>query len=156
MRKLSRRGSNLFRRQSSAFVYEVHTERKMELSAEQRAAFAELLDGVDEKPGLHERLSLHARLLVADEALERYRADPQAFDLLLVDLQMPKRSGRELLAQMREVDPDFEAIVITGHSYDGEAERAIAEGACCVVSKPYGLEELSAALERALSSRSSV
>ena len=56
----------LFRRQSSAFVYEVHTERKMELSAEQRAAFAELLDGVDEKPGLHERLSLHARLLVAE------------------------------------------------------------------------------------------
>ena len=56
----------LFRRQSSAFVYEVHTERKMELSAEQRAAAAELLDGVDEKPGLHERLSLHARLLVAE------------------------------------------------------------------------------------------
>ena len=89
-----------------------------------------------------------------DEALALYAQEPGAFDLVIVDMQMPKRSGRELLQELRAVDPNFEAIIITGFSEDGEAQRALAEGACAVVPKPYGVAELSAAVAEALGRRS--
>jgi two-component system, cell cycle sensor histidine kinase and response regulator CckA len=41
------------------------------------------------------------------EALERYQADPHAFDLLVLDLNMPGMTGYDLIAKVRALSSDF-------------------------------------------------
>ncbi|MBI3790376.1 MAG: MASE1 domain-containing protein [Gemmatimonadetes bacterium] len=50
------------------------------------------------------------------EALERLRADPDGFDVLVTDLTMPGMDGLELAAAMREVKADLKVLLVSGYS----------------------------------------
>ncbi|MFT4929116.1 MAG: CheY-like chemotaxis protein, partial [Phenylobacterium sp.] len=52
------------------------------------------------------------------EALAKWRSAQleRPFDLLVVDLKMPRMDGATLLAQIRETDPIIPMIVLTGHA----------------------------------------
>ncbi len=82
-----------------------------------------------------------------DEALEKFRADPGAFGLVLLDLTMPRVSGSEVLAGLRAVRPNVPVVVVTG--YDAttlrEIERAGING---FLQKPFSPDALRAILHR--------
>ena len=82
-----------------------------------------------------------------DEALERFRADPGAYGLVLLDLTMPRMSGEEVMVGLRAVRPNVQIVVITGYGEDvvRESDRA---GITGFVQKPFSPDALRAMLKR--------
>ena len=69
-------------------------------------------------------------------------------DLVLCDLNLPRRDGRELLEDMRR-DPALRAIpvvVLTSSDAEGEVEACYARGANACVVKPRDLDGFTAAI----------
>ncbi len=75
------------------------------------------------------------------------------FDVVLTDLLMPEMDGLETMEALKELDPDLEVIVLTGHVAIRVATEALKRGACDYLQKPVSLLELSAAVERAVELR---
>jgi DNA-binding NtrC family response regulator len=75
------------------------------------------------------------------------------FDAVLTDLRMPEASGLDLLAAVRERDPEALVLVLTAFGDAGAAAEAIRAGAYDFISKPYDLTELRGTLARALERR---
>jgi two-component system, chemotaxis family, response regulator Rcp1 len=64
-------------------------------------------------------------------------------DLVLLDLNLPRKDGREVLAEMRE-DPSLQPIpvaVLTTSSAESDVLRSYQLGANCFIVKPVRLEE---------------
>ncbi len=72
-----------------------------------------------------------------NEALEVLRAHKEEIDLLLLDLQMPNRSGREVIAEM-QVDEDLMSVPVIVLTVDQQAELdCLKIGAMDFIPKPY-------------------
>jgi len=70
------------------------------------------------------------------EALERFAADPDAFDLILTDMDMPGINGVRLCAEIKALHADIPVIVCTGHSSLVNADNAAGAGFSGYISKP--------------------
>lgn len=57
------------------------------------------------------------------------------FDVLLMDLSMPGRSGMDLIKQIKEEAPNIAILVLTMHDEDQYAARAIRLGAHGYITK---------------------
>jgi DNA-binding NtrC family response regulator len=77
----------------------------------------------------------------------------QEFDLVVLDLRMPKRSGIDVLKQMRSDGHDAEVIVITGHAEMETAIEALKLKAFDYITKPFRLAELAEVVDRAAEHR---
>ena len=84
----------------------------------------------------------------ARDVLERERVDA-----VITDLQLPGRSGLELLSEIRRTDSGLPVILITAYGTVESAVEAIKAGAFDYVLKPFGVDELEALVERALDAR---
>jgi chemotaxis family two-component system response regulator Rcp1 len=65
-------------------------------------------------------------------------------NLILLDLNMPKKSGRDVLAEIK-ADPKLNKIpvvVLTTSNARSDIEQSYANGANCFISKPTGLDDL--------------
>ena len=65
-------------------------------------------------------------------------------DLILLDLNMPRMDGRELLAELK-ADPDFAKVpvaIVTGHDSEGEILKAYNLGVDCYITKPIDVTKL--------------
>jgi DNA-binding NtrC family response regulator len=89
-----------------------------------------------------------------DQAIAAYEARP--FDLAVLDLKMPGADGLQVLAALRGTDPDAAVIVMTAHGTIRSAVDAIRGGAFDYVTKPFELDELLLAVERALGHRATL
>lgn len=78
------------------------------------------------------------------------RALQDAPDLIVMDLRMPKMTGLEVLKALREAGRDVPVIMSTFHGSEEMAIEAFRLGACDYVIKPYEIDEMVAAIERAL------
>ncbi|MCI0477253.1 MAG: response regulator, partial [Anaerolineales bacterium] len=72
------------------------------------------------------------------------------FNLALLDIRLPDVSGADLLAQLKAVQPDLEALIITGNATLESAIQALANGAYRYFIKPLNPDELLVTLEQAL------
>ena len=84
------------------------------------------------------------------EALERFRTDPSAVDLVLLDLVMPRMGGRECFRALKAIDPDVRAVLTTGYGRNEAAQLALDEGILGFVQKPYVAAHLGKAVAAAL------
>jgi PAS domain S-box-containing protein len=84
------------------------------------------------------------------EAIEAYRRaldDGHPFDLVLLDLTIPgELGGSDVLRVLRTIDPDVKAIVVSGYASDDVLANYRDYGFRAVVTKPFTMNELSAAL----------
>ncbi|MEM7346064.1 MAG: response regulator, partial [Chloroflexota bacterium] len=71
-------------------------------------------------------------------------------DLIISDLVMPKMGGLELLEGLREKGLDIPAILMTFHGSEGTAVRAFRLGARDYIIKPFAIDEMLNAIDRAL------
>lgn len=84
----------------------------------------------------------------AEEALSILNEEPM--DAMLVDLQMPRVSGMELLIKLRPLYPSLAFLMVTGVDDIQVGIEAMKNGADDYLVKPLQLEVVIASLERAL------
>ncbi|HEV7283044.1 MAG TPA: sigma-54 dependent transcriptional regulator [Pirellulaceae bacterium] len=68
--------------------------------------------------------------------------DEEDFDCALLDLDMPKRSGIEVMQFLKERSPTSEAVILTGNGNYRSAVDALRLGAHDYLSKPCSLKDL--------------
>ncbi len=77
------------------------------------------------------------------------RLEEKDFDVALVDIKMPGMDGIELLKKLKEINPNIEVIIITGHGSIDSAISAMKLGAYDYITKPCKLSELELIVEKA-------
>jgi PAS domain S-box-containing protein len=75
------------------------------------------------------------------------------FRFVIADLVMPGMEGIPTLTALKEIDPNIEVIILTGHPTVNAAVTAFRQGACDFLQKPIGVEEFRSALMRAAKKR---
>ncbi len=86
----------------------------------------------------------------ADGAEGLKAAEQGDFDLVLLDMSLPKMSGLDALGGIKEHKPDLPVIMITAYGSAQTAVEALRLGAYDYITKPFDLDELQVLAERAL------
>lgn len=89
----------------------------------------------------------------AGQALEVFRADPGRFDLVLTDVLMPGRSGVELVADIRSLAPGVRVLFMSGYAGGSAVHPVALPERAEVLDKPFGLDDLLRAVERAMNGK---
>lgn len=114
---------------------------------------------VDDDAGL--RLAVRSALSTSEKfeieeafdginALEKIKASEKKFDLVILDVDMPRLNGLETLRQVKEIDAGIIVIIMTAHANLPDAVTAVKEGAYNYLSKPVASEELLALIDKAV------
>ncbi len=74
----------------------------------------------------------------------------ELFDLVIMDLKMPKMGGLDLLRQIKKIRPDTSAIIMTAYATIETAVEAIQEGAYDYITKPFRRERILLTIDKAL------
>ena len=83
-----------------------------------------------------------------EEALEQWRQQPA--DLILLDINMPKKDGLEVLQEVMATQPPPRVLMLTAYQSVEIAQRATQAGAMDYVTKPFERQSLLNAVHRAL------
>ncbi|MDX9995513.1 MAG: response regulator transcription factor [Rhodocyclaceae bacterium] len=104
------------------------------------------------RAGIKHLLSEHPDITVAGEAcngqevLARVRAEP--WDVLVLDMTMPGKSGIELIKQLKQIAPKLPILILSMHKEDVYAVRALKAGAAGYLCKDNAEDQLVAALRK--------
>ena len=111
----------------------------------------------DDDAGL--RLSVQAALAATgrfevDEAFDGVNAvekvKSKTYNMVLLDVDMPRMTGLEALKVIKEHDPSIIVLILTAYANIDDAVRAVKEGAFNYVSKPIKSEDLVSMVDRAI------
>ncbi len=79
-----------------------------------------------------------------DEALEHFRTSHADFDLVVLDVFMPRLSGALALREMRQLDPNVRAILLSGHAAEDPMKDLLAAPTVRFLPKPVTMQDLGA------------
>jgi len=100
---------------------------------------------------LHELFSEKHECHTADRAEQALAyLDVETYDVVLTDIAMPELSGRELLKHIQANHPATPVIVISGLSNEADARALMDMGAFEYFAKPFKLEDIEDAVDRAI------
>jgi PAS domain S-box-containing protein len=74
------------------------------------------------------------------QAVEKVKRS--AFDLVLMDVQMPEMDGFEATARIREIQPELPIVAMTAHAMERERQRCIEAGMADHVAKPFDPDQI--------------
>jgi|GEM_PF-5830661 len=77
-----------------------------------------------------------------DEALNRIN-QREDYDLVILDIQMPRLNGHETLTRLREVRPDLKVLLTSGHCPPESVQDLLQRHQCGFLQKPYRLADIS-------------
>lgn len=107
------------------------------------------------RQGLKQILGDTPEMLVAGEAasgqevLDKVRAE--TWDVVILDISMPDRSGLDILKQLRSERPKLPVLVLSMHSEDQYAMRVLKAGASGYLTKDSAADELVKAIRKVVS-----
>jgi DNA-binding NarL/FixJ family response regulator len=111
------------------------------------------------RQGLRQIVSGTPDIAVADEAenglqvLRLLRANPGAFDMVLLDISMPGKNGIDVLKQIRTEFPQVGVLILTMHAADELGVRALKGGASGYLTKQSAPAELVNAIRQVAAGR---
>lgn len=82
-----------------------------------------------------------------EEALEIINEDRP--EVMVLDLKMPGLHGLEVLRRTKEIAPEVEVIILTGHGTVKDEHECMELGAFAYLNKPVDIEQLSATIKAA-------
>ena len=112
--------------------------------AQDSLALLETLPSALEHFGLHVLTARDGR-----EAVDLFRRDPSAVDVVLMDVTMPRMDGTEAFREVRKLRADARVILSSGY-HEGSVESLRHEGLADFIQKPYQLSDLRRVLARVL------
>ena len=113
----------------------------------------------DDEPTLQELMSLELPRLGHDVCVcpDGFTAvaalEKDQYDCLLVDIDMPGMTGIQVMTKAREMQPEIEAVILTGKGSFDTAIAALRQGAFDYLTKPCKLIDLQALLQRVAAKR---
>ena len=83
-------------------------------------------------------------VLVCDgrEAVEVFRAEPDRFALVLLDLTMPHMDGEQTFSELRRLRPDVRVVLMSGFNAQEAVVRFTGKGLASFLQKPFAFAEL--------------
>jgi two-component system response regulator AtoC len=88
---------------------------------------------------------------VASDSVQALAAlNRRHYDLCVLDLKMPGKSGLEVLREIKTKAPEAKVIVVTAFGDSASYHEAMAIGACDYLNKPVKRKEILEASEKAL------
>ncbi len=75
------------------------------------------------------------------EAVKSFAANPQKFDLVLLDLTMPHLDGEETFRQLRHLRPGVRVILVSGFNQNEVMTRFAGKGLAGFLQKPFEIKE---------------
>ena len=85
-------------------------------------------------------------LTAGAEALERFRQQPESFDLVITDYWMPQMTGLDLAREIHAVRPDIPIVMLTGFLDELPPDTLRACGIRTVINKPATTLDLATAV----------
>jgi DNA-binding response OmpR family regulator len=113
---------------------------------------------VEDEPGLRDGLTDllrgdgHDVEPVGDGATAASRGVAESFDLIVLDLMLPRMDGMEVCRRVRAARPGTPILMLTARGAEDDKVRGLTEGADDYVTKPFSARELLARI-RALGRR---
>ena len=111
----------------------------IEDDARQRAALAKLLRA----KGMVVKTAASGK-----EAMAIFK--PNAYHVVLCDLNMPRTNGLQVLAKIRQSDPKAPVIILTAHGSVDLAVKALKAGAFDFVTKPFEINTITITIQQAI------
>ncbi|MES2642929.1 MAG: response regulator [Myxococcota bacterium] len=109
-------------------------------------------DDPDVRKPLRETLELLGYSVIeapdGPEAIERFERAPDAVDVVLLDLVMPKMGGEEVLRALRAIRPELPIVISSGFAQEEVARRLSSARVDGVLAKPWTVDQLSGVLAR--------
>lgn len=106
-----------------------------------RQGVKQILQQYDRQVTIGEAATARAAMQLARES---------RWDVVLLDLSLPDRSGLQLLGDLKREQPDLPVVILTMHGDDEYAVRAVRGGASAYVTKESAPEELITALRKVM------
>jgi len=85
-----------------------------------------------------------------EDAVQKYRESREPVQLLLFDVIMPKKSGKEAYEEISEIEPAIKVIFASGYASDTVRQKALVSDNVMLISKPYIPLELLAMVRKVL------
>jgi two-component system, NarL family, invasion response regulator UvrY len=79
------------------------------------------------------------------------KIDATVFDIIILDISMPGRSGLDILMDIKVKHPSIPVLILSVHSEEQYALRTLKSGASGYLTKDSALEELPRAVKKVLS-----
>ncbi|MFO7752738.1 MAG: PAS domain S-box protein [Desulfobacteraceae bacterium] len=84
------------------------------------------------------------------DALEKFKMDPYALDLVLTDMSMPNMTGERLAREMIAIRPDIPVILCTGFSERFDEKKAETAGVKAFLMKPIVNRDIAETVRKVL------
>jgi len=84
------------------------------------------------------------------DALALIEANPNSFDTIFLDVDMPEKNGWETYKELRKTEKKLPVVICTGKGYGYEAEKIMQNGAYTLLQKPFTATSLRNLLQEIL------
>jgi DNA-binding response OmpR family regulator len=111
---------------------------------------------IEDEPGIVDFLErgLRSHGFVVESAADGVRGSERAisepFDLVVLDMMLPLRSGLEVLGDIRAVHPALPVVILTARAEVEDRVNGLDAGAIDYLTKPFSLSELAARIRAQL------
>ncbi|HED09455.1 MAG TPA: response regulator [Caldithrix abyssi] len=75
-----------------------------------------------------------------EEGIELFRTHPSRFDLIIIDLIMPKMNGVTTMERIRAIDEKIKIVITSGVGHTNKKDEMLKKGADAYLQKPYSLD----------------
>jgi CheY-like chemotaxis protein len=85
-----------------------------------------------------------------EEGVALFKKHHRELKLVLLDMQMPKKSGRETYIEMRGINPAVKVLLASGFQRDERVEAILRLGVDGFIEKPYTFGQLVKAVQKVI------
>ena len=103
--------------------------------------------------GINQSLFLMGALFIGQEAVDFYRDNHKNIHVVILDMTMPKLTGKQTMKKILEINPKAKIILASGYTMEGTPEDLMKLGALDFLHKPYTIAPLAKSLQAVLASR---
>ena len=128
---------------------EIETGRERILLVDDEPSIAKLVTRMLERMGYQVEA-----MTSSSEALTVFRSKPGAYDLVIMDMAMPRMTGDRLARELIAIRPEIPIVLCTGFSDRIDEQQAAELGVKALLLKPVRKRELAALIRRLLDGKS--
>jgi DNA-binding NtrC family response regulator len=85
-----------------------------------------------------------------EDAISKFTLDKDKIQIVLLDVIMPKKNGKEVYYEIKKIRPDIKALFMSGYTADVMSKQGIIEKGFKFILKPFSPTKLSEKIREVL------